>query len=111
MRSFDKNKPERVFGLQVRCRELDIFKILGIFSESPISAVFQIVRFPGDQKTTLTCIVVLIIVLNFRCGECGAWSFDDTKGVCFLHTVDGCCGQRDKQENNSDFISGTISFI
>ena len=22
-----KNKPERVFGLQVRCRELDIFKI------------------------------------------------------------------------------------
>ena len=27
------NKPERVFGLQVRCRELDIFKILGIFGE------------------------------------------------------------------------------
>ena len=26
-----KNKPERVFGLQVRCRELDSFKILGIF--------------------------------------------------------------------------------
>ena len=25
------NKPERVFGLIVRCRELDIFKILGIF--------------------------------------------------------------------------------
>ena len=32
--SFSKtlsNKPERVFGLQVRCKELDIFKILGIF--------------------------------------------------------------------------------
>ena len=28
-----KNKPERVFGLQVRCRELDIFKIVGIFCE------------------------------------------------------------------------------
>ena len=27
------NKAERVFGLQVRCRELDIFKILGIFCE------------------------------------------------------------------------------
>ena len=27
------NKPERVFGLQVRCRELDNFKILGIFCE------------------------------------------------------------------------------
>ena len=25
------NKPERVFGLQVQCRELDIFKILMIF--------------------------------------------------------------------------------
>ena len=28
-----KNKPERVFSLQVRCRELDIFKILEIFWE------------------------------------------------------------------------------
>ena len=26
-----KNKPERVFGLQVRCRELDIFKIRNFF--------------------------------------------------------------------------------
>ena len=25
------NKPERVFGLQARCRELDIFKILEFF--------------------------------------------------------------------------------
>ena len=25
------NKPERVFGLQVRCRELDIFKIIEFF--------------------------------------------------------------------------------
>ena len=28
-----KNKPKRVFGLQVRCRELDVFKILEIFWE------------------------------------------------------------------------------
>ena len=27
------NKPEKVFGLQVRCRELDIFKNLGIFEK------------------------------------------------------------------------------
>ena len=27
------NKPERVFGLQVRCRELDVFKILEIFEK------------------------------------------------------------------------------
>ena len=29
--SFDINKPERVFGLQVRWKELDTFKILEIF--------------------------------------------------------------------------------
>ena len=28
---FCENKPERIFGLQVRCRELDIFKLLGNF--------------------------------------------------------------------------------
>ena len=28
---FKYNKPERVFGLQMRCRELDSFKILEIF--------------------------------------------------------------------------------
>jgi hypothetical protein len=32
MSFFIQNKPERVFGLQVRCKELDIFKIFfGIF--------------------------------------------------------------------------------
>ena len=31
--------------------------------------------------------------------------------MCFLHTVDGCCGQRDKQETNSDFISGISHLI
>ena len=29
----NKNKPERVFGLQLRCREWDIFKTLGFFCE------------------------------------------------------------------------------
>ena len=29
--TFWRKKPERVFGLQVRCRELDIFKILEMF--------------------------------------------------------------------------------
>ena len=28
---FHINKPERVFRLHVQCKELDIFKILGIF--------------------------------------------------------------------------------
>ena len=29
----NENKPERVFGLKVRCRELDIFKILEFFEK------------------------------------------------------------------------------
>jgi len=41
-----------------------------------------------------------------KCGKCGAWSFDETKGVCYLHTVDSCCGQREKQETNPQFTSG-----
>merc|ERR1711956_122899 len=28
-----------------------------------------------------------------RPGLCGAWSFDNAEGKCYLHTVDGCCGQ------------------
>ena len=53
----------------------------------------------------------LIIVINLRCGKCGAWSFDETKGVCYLHTVDSCCGQREKQETNPQFTSGNGSII
>ena len=53
----------------------------------------------------------LIIVNNFRCGKCGAWSFDETKGICYLHTVDSCCGQREKQERNPQFTSGNASII
>merc|ERR1711971_1179601 len=43
-----------------------------------------------------------------RPGLCGAWSFDNTEGKCYLHTVDGCCGQFGKQEANSDWISGYV---
>ena len=32
-KKFWKNKPEKVFGLQVRCKELDIFKVSEIFWE------------------------------------------------------------------------------
>ena len=39
---------------------------------------------------------------------CGAWSFDNAEGKCYLHTVDGCCGQFGKQEANSDWISGYV---
>merc|ERR550534_1085047 len=43
-----------------------------------------------------------------RAGLCGAWSFDNAEGKCYLHTVDGCCGQFGKQEANSDWISGYV---
>lgn len=40
------------------------------------------------------------------CGKCGAWSFDNKLGICFLHTVDACCIQTLKQEPNRNFTSG-----
>ena len=43
-----------------------------------------------------------------RIGLCGAWSFDNSKGRCYLHTIDGCCGQYGKREVNSDWISGYV---
>merc|ERR1711935_211472 len=39
---------------------------------------------------------------------CGAWSFDAGNEKCYLHNVDACCGQRDKQENVNEFISGYV---
>jgi len=41
-----------------------------------------------------------------RQGLCGAWSFDDKDGICYIHTVESCCGQFGKREKNSDWISG-----
>ena len=41
-----------------------------------------------------------------RVGICGAWSFDTFEGECFLHTAYSCCGQFDKREEDSNFISG-----
>ena len=43
-----------------------------------------------------------------RCTTCGAWSYDDIEGKCFLHTTDACCGQFDKQEESENWISGYI---
>jgi len=41
-----------------------------------------------------------------RCGKCGAWSFDDLNGICYLHTADACCGQVVKRQSDANFISG-----
>ena len=41
-----------------------------------------------------------------RCGICGAWSYDETEELCYMHTADGCCGQKEKQVQKSNWISG-----
>jgi len=41
-----------------------------------------------------------------RVGQCGAWSFDTFEEICYLHTAYSCCGQFDKRESDSNFISG-----
>jgi len=40
--------------------------------------------------------------------QCGAWSYDTEELKCHLHTVDSCCGQFDKREPVSGFISGYV---
>ena len=47
-------------------------------------------------------------LLKNRIGLCGAWSFDNNEEICYLHTIDGCCGQYGKREVNSDWISGYV---
>ena len=37
---------------------------------------------------------------------CGAWSFDTVEEVCYIHTVDSCCGQFGKRVKDSEWISG-----
>ena len=37
---------------------------------------------------------------------CGAWSFDTVEEVCYIHTVDSCCGQFGKRVQDSEWISG-----
>ena len=45
-------------------------------------------------------------IFSFRSCKCGAWSFDDFEGICYLHTVDSCCGQLGKRKEDANFISG-----
>jgi len=43
---------------------------------------------------------------KLRGGKCGAWSYNKIEEECYLHTVNANCGQLDKQEVDSDWISG-----
>jgi len=43
---------------------------------------------------------------RLRQGQCGAWSYNKIEEECYLHTVNANCGQLDKQEVDSVWISG-----
>lgn len=43
-----------------------------------------------------------------RPGECGAWGYDQFNEICHLHNINSCCGQREKHEENQDYISGYV---
>jgi len=43
---------------------------------------------------------------RLRQGKCGAWSFDKNEETCYLHTINANCGQFDKREEDSAWISG-----
>ena len=73
----------------------------------------------NKHKTLSICKPLVLILIFFskylhflhhspfiRCGQCGAWSYNDVEGDCYLHTADACCGQKGNQEANSDWISG-----
>ena len=49
---------------------------------------------------------VKISLFYFRPGLCGAWSFDTSEDICYLHNIDSCCGQFGKRVQKVDFISG-----
>ena len=49
---------------------------------------------------------VLFHFINHRCGVCGAWSYSIRDATCYLHTADACCSQKNKQQVDSNFVSG-----
>jgi len=43
-----------------------------------------------------------------RQGNCGAWSFDKEEEICYIHTVESCCGQFGKRKKDPDWVSGYV---
>jgi len=41
-----------------------------------------------------------------RQGNCGAWSFDKEEELCYIHTVESCCGQFGKRKKDPNWVSG-----
>ena len=50
--------------------------------------------------------VLISSIKNCRCDKCGAWSYDKLEGICYIHSVNACCGQKTKQIDDSNFVSG-----
>ena len=50
----------------------------------------------------------LKLIIFFRSGKCGSWSFDAINNKCYLHDSDGCCKQLTKRVPDENFISGYI---
>merc|ERR1712156_873617 len=40
--------------------------------------------------------------------QCGAWSYDKVYSLCYLHTVESCCGQFTKREPEPGFVPGYV---
>jgi len=59
----------------------------------------------GWEKCQAQC-----VTRNTKEGICGAWSYDALNLKCYLHNVDACCGQKEKQErvDVEEFISGYV---
>ena len=49
-----------------------------------------------------------LVILFFRIGLCGAWSFDAESKICYLHSVNSCCNQINKSIKAETFISGFV---
>ena len=58
------------------------------------------------MKLISSLLTYSIYVFQNRIGVCGAWSYDTFEETCYLHTAYSCCGQFDKREEDSNFISG-----
>jgi len=91
---FDLGNEEVIMGMEITKDTLKGFSTNGTGGE-PLSFYFEEYEQCQDECKS-------------RCEFCGAWSFDDIEGVCYLHNLDSCCGQKEKQEPNVNFISGFI---
>ena len=81
----EKNKPERVFGLQVRCKELDIFKIRNLLRNC-LEIVWIFSRFFGGNFFEFSWIFLRIFGFFVRIFLRGFFR-EDFLGMSSLYTL------------------------